>query len=148
MSQDNVELVHRIFEAFNRRDLDAALALIDDDVEFGSRLARPARRQHGGSPRHAGPGVLTVAPGKGVEHEREPDPGDRQDSGDPGRDTPSSHPPIMLPFGRRNNRAAPWLRSSGGTCPTRVLVPMPSDRGGHSFEMSGQLSKGHHAQLT
>ena len=39
MSQDNVGLVHRIFGAFNRRDLDALLALIDDDVEFGSRLA-------------------------------------------------------------------------------------------------------------
>jgi ketosteroid isomerase-like protein len=39
MPQENVGLVYRIFDAFNRRDLDAVLALMDDDVEFGSRLA-------------------------------------------------------------------------------------------------------------
>ena len=32
MSQENVELTHRAFDAFNRRDLDASLALTDDDV--------------------------------------------------------------------------------------------------------------------
>jgi ketosteroid isomerase-like protein len=40
MSQENVELVHRVFDAFNRRDLDAMLALIDDDME----CQRPGRR--------------------------------------------------------------------------------------------------------
>ena len=108
----------------------------------GEHQARPARRQRRGSPCHAGPGLLTMAAGEGVEHDREHDPRGRQDSGDPGRDTPSSHPPIMLPSGRRNNRAAPWLRASAGTCPTQVLATMPSDRGGHSFEMSGQLLEG------
>jgi ketosteroid isomerase-like protein len=39
MSQANVELVHRVLDAFNRRDLDAALALMHGDVEFGSRIA-------------------------------------------------------------------------------------------------------------
>ena len=39
MSQENVELVHRGAEAFNRRDLDAFVALCDPDVEFFSRLA-------------------------------------------------------------------------------------------------------------
>jgi hypothetical protein len=39
MSQENVELVYRVLDAFNRRDLDAALALVHGDVEFGSRLA-------------------------------------------------------------------------------------------------------------
>ena len=38
MSQDNVELVHRLIEALNRRDLDAGLALMDDDVEVASRI--------------------------------------------------------------------------------------------------------------
>jgi hypothetical protein len=38
MSQENVELVHRLIEAVNRRDLDAALALMDDDVEVASRI--------------------------------------------------------------------------------------------------------------
>jgi ketosteroid isomerase-like protein len=33
MSQENVDLVYRAADAFNRRDLDAALALMDDDVE-------------------------------------------------------------------------------------------------------------------
>ena len=34
MSQENVELLHRAYDAFNRRDLDALLALCDPDVEF------------------------------------------------------------------------------------------------------------------
>ena len=40
MSQENVELALRAFDAFNRRDLDAALALVDEDVEVFSR-SRP-----------------------------------------------------------------------------------------------------------
>ena len=38
MSQENVELFYRSVEAFNRRDLDAVLALMDDDVEIESRI--------------------------------------------------------------------------------------------------------------
>ena len=34
MSQENVELLHRDIDAFNRRDLDAFLALMDPAVEF------------------------------------------------------------------------------------------------------------------
>jgi ketosteroid isomerase-like protein len=34
MSQENVELVHQSVDAFNRRDLDAFLALMDPGVEF------------------------------------------------------------------------------------------------------------------
>ena len=34
MSRENVELQYRSFETFNRRDLDAFLALMDPDVEF------------------------------------------------------------------------------------------------------------------
>jgi ketosteroid isomerase-like protein len=39
MSQENVELMREVFAAFNRRDLDGVLALMDDDVEANSRLA-------------------------------------------------------------------------------------------------------------
>ena len=33
-----MELYYRAIDAFNRRDLDAALALMDDDVEIASRI--------------------------------------------------------------------------------------------------------------
>ena len=39
MSQENVELAYRSFDAFNRRDLDAYLALMADDVEGVPRVA-------------------------------------------------------------------------------------------------------------
>ena len=38
MSQQNVELYHRCIDAFNRRDLEGLLALMDDEVEAVSRL--------------------------------------------------------------------------------------------------------------
>ena len=34
MSQENVELCYRVYDALNRRDLDAVLDLMDDEVEF------------------------------------------------------------------------------------------------------------------
>ena len=34
MSQENVELMHRAIDAFNRRDLDSFLALMGPEVEF------------------------------------------------------------------------------------------------------------------
>jgi len=34
MSEENVELVHQAIDAFNRRDLDAFLALVDPHMEF------------------------------------------------------------------------------------------------------------------
>jgi ketosteroid isomerase-like protein len=40
MSQENVRLVYEVIDAFNRRDLDAYLALMDDDVEAVPRGAR------------------------------------------------------------------------------------------------------------
>ena len=39
MSQENVELSYRAVDAFNQRDLDALLAMADEDVEVFSRLA-------------------------------------------------------------------------------------------------------------
>ena len=50
LSQENVALAHRGFEAFNRRDLDAFLALLDDDVEGAPALASIEGNYHG----HAG----------------------------------------------------------------------------------------------
>ena len=39
MSQENVELAHQAYRAFNRRDLAALLALVDADAEAVPRLA-------------------------------------------------------------------------------------------------------------
>jgi ketosteroid isomerase-like protein len=38
MSQENVELAYRAVDAFNRRDLDAVLALADPDIEYFPRI--------------------------------------------------------------------------------------------------------------
>jgi hypothetical protein len=38
MSEENVELVHRLADAFNQHDLDAFLGLIDPQAEFVSRI--------------------------------------------------------------------------------------------------------------
>jgi ketosteroid isomerase-like protein len=53
MSQENVELAHRAFDAFNRRDLDAFLAHCDPEVEVYSRLAE----LEGGRPHRGHDGV-------------------------------------------------------------------------------------------
>jgi ketosteroid isomerase-like protein len=47
MSQESVELALRTYDAVNRRDLDALLALMDDDVEAVSRLVRVEGDFHG-----------------------------------------------------------------------------------------------------
>ena len=39
MSQENVDLTRRAFQAFADRDLDALLAMLDDDVEASPILA-------------------------------------------------------------------------------------------------------------
>jgi hypothetical protein len=38
ISQENVELLYRAYDAFNGRDLDAFLALIDPEVELTTRI--------------------------------------------------------------------------------------------------------------
>jgi ketosteroid isomerase-like protein len=38
MSQENAECARRAYEAFNRRDLDALLALMDPEVRFTTRF--------------------------------------------------------------------------------------------------------------
>lgn len=47
MSQENVELLYRGLDAFNRRDLDAFLALMDANVEAASRLVAIEGGYHG-----------------------------------------------------------------------------------------------------
>ena len=47
MSQENVELYLRVIDAFNRRDLDALLALMDHDVEVVTRIAAMEGGLHG-----------------------------------------------------------------------------------------------------
>jgi ketosteroid isomerase-like protein len=39
VSQENVELAYRAFDALNRRELDAFLALMDDDIEVVPRVS-------------------------------------------------------------------------------------------------------------
>jgi ketosteroid isomerase-like protein len=47
MSQENVELVRRSIDAFNRRDRGTYLALMDDDVEAVPRGSRMEGNYHG-----------------------------------------------------------------------------------------------------
>jgi ketosteroid isomerase-like protein len=47
MSQENVELLYRSYDAVNRRELDGLLALMDDDVEAVSRIAAMEGGLHG-----------------------------------------------------------------------------------------------------
>jgi len=47
MSQENVELHYRAYDAFNRRDRGAFLALMDDDVEAESVLVAVEGRIRG-----------------------------------------------------------------------------------------------------
>jgi ketosteroid isomerase-like protein len=47
MSKQNVELASQAFDAVNRRDLDALLALIDDDVKIVTRIAAVEGGLHG-----------------------------------------------------------------------------------------------------
>jgi ketosteroid isomerase-like protein len=42
MSQENVDLTQRVFEAFNRRDFDAASALLDDSITWWSLFSAEA----------------------------------------------------------------------------------------------------------
>jgi ketosteroid isomerase-like protein len=79
MSQETVELLHRAYDAFTRRDLDALLALCDPDVEFISYLMQV----EGGDPYRGHDGVrswserlLAVYPDFGAEIEEVRDLGD------------------------------------------------------------------------
>jgi ketosteroid isomerase-like protein len=47
MSQDNVELVRRAFDAFNARDRDAFLGLMDPEIRIESRLVAVEGGYHG-----------------------------------------------------------------------------------------------------
>jgi hypothetical protein len=47
MSRENVELAQRALDAFNRRDWEACLALVDEGVEIESRLVAMEGTYHG-----------------------------------------------------------------------------------------------------
>jgi hypothetical protein len=47
MSQENLELALRAYDAFNRRDWDGFVALMDDDVEIVTRIAAIEGGRHG-----------------------------------------------------------------------------------------------------
>jgi hypothetical protein len=47
VSQDNLRRAYRVIDAFNRRDIDDFLALMDPDVQAGSRLAVIEGEYHG-----------------------------------------------------------------------------------------------------
>ena len=47
MSQENVDLMLASYDAFNRRDWDAFVALMDDEVEIESRLVAVEGGYHG-----------------------------------------------------------------------------------------------------
>jgi ketosteroid isomerase-like protein len=70
MSEDNVEIAQRVYDAFNRRDLDAMLACIDPDVQFAVRLIEmqgsPDSRGHDGM-REWWRGLLAVFPDIKIE---------------------------------------------------------------------------------
>ena len=61
MSQTNVDLVLKSYDAFNRRDWDAFVALMDDEVEIESRLVAMEGGYHGHEGRVAG-GTTSSAP--------------------------------------------------------------------------------------
>ena len=66
MSRENVELVYQAYDAFNRRDLDAYLALADADVEVGSRLVEGGFHGHEGI-RRWWQNMLDASPDRTVE---------------------------------------------------------------------------------
>ena len=47
MSQENVNLMRESYQAFNRRDWDTFLALVDEEVEIESRLVAMEGAYHG-----------------------------------------------------------------------------------------------------
>src|SRR5688572_23870477 len=53
MSRENVDLVYRLVDAFNRRDIDSFLALCDPDIEYFSHLVE----LEGGAPYRGHDGI-------------------------------------------------------------------------------------------
>jgi hypothetical protein len=47
MSEENVDRARRAYEAFNRRDLDALLALVDPEADFTTRFVERSEAYHG-----------------------------------------------------------------------------------------------------
>src|SRR3954466_14039290 len=77
MSRENVDLARRMYENFNRRDLDALLALMHDEVEIAPRLGALEGEYRG----HAGvrrwwSDLLDFSPAAAAQIERVQDLGD------------------------------------------------------------------------
>ena len=53
MSQENVELTQRVFEAFNRRDFDGLLAMLDDSITWRSLFSVETHHLQGKEPLRA-----------------------------------------------------------------------------------------------
>ena len=61
MSRKNLDLVLRLYELFNRRDLDAVLALMHDEVEIEPRLGA-LEGEYRGREECAGGGATSLMP--------------------------------------------------------------------------------------
>ena len=48
---DDSDVITALFEAFGKRDVEAALALSDDEIEFWPQVIMHARGPHGALPR-------------------------------------------------------------------------------------------------
>ena len=76
MSQENVEVAHRLIDAFNRRDLDAFLALVDREVEYRVLMVEVEGTFHGHDDmRKMWEEILAVAPDLAMEIEETRDQG-------------------------------------------------------------------------
>jgi ketosteroid isomerase-like protein len=68
MSRENVELALRAYDALNRRNWDAFVALMDDDVEIVTRIAPIEGGRHGqAGMRHWWKNTLTAFPDYDIE---------------------------------------------------------------------------------
>jgi ketosteroid isomerase-like protein len=117
MSQENVDLVYRASDAFNRRDLEALLALADPEVEAHSRIVE----LEGGGPYRGHEGVrkwwkdvFDIAPDLRHEIEQVRDAGDitvarlRQRGRGVGSDAPMEQTQWMVT--RWRDRKAVWWK--------------------------------------
>ena len=114
MSRENVELAHRGYDAFNRRDWDVFLALMDEGVEAESRLVAMEGSYHGHEGLHRWwNDFLGAFPDYTIEVEELRDLGDvtltyfRAQGHGAGSDTPLFDP-VWQPMRWRNGKCVWW----------------------------------------
>jgi ketosteroid isomerase-like protein len=119
MSQENVELAYRITDAFNRRDLDAYLALTDEDVVEGNpRFGAMEGGYHGhDGTRRLWTDFLAVFPDFSLEFDEVYDIGEnvtlavgRARGHGAGSDTPIEQAPSCSPLGAIGSPASACIR--------------------------------------